>query len=63
LHQPDNLAPIRMLLSRIPGVPQVACFDTAFHRTQSSVEQAFALPAPITARGIHRYGFHGLSCE
>jgi len=52
-----------MLLSRIPGVPQVACFDTAFHRTQSSVEQAFALPAPITARGIHRYGFHGLSCE
>ncbi len=63
LHQSINLAPIRMLLSRLPGVPQVACFDTAFHRTQSLVEQAFALPAAITARGIHRYGFHGLSYE
>ena len=63
LHQSINLAPIRMLLSRIPGVPQVACFDTAFHRTQSPVEQAFALPTEITARGIHRYGFHGLSYE
>lgn len=63
LHQPNNLAPIRMLLSRAPGLPQVACFDTAFHRTQSPLEQTFALPAAITAQGIRRYGFHGLSYE
>lgn len=63
LHQPQNLAPIRSLLSSSPGLPQVACFDTAFHHTQSPVEQAFALPAAISARGIHRYGFHGLSYE
>ncbi len=63
LHQPHNLTPIRTLLTRVPGLPQVACFDTAFHHTQSPVEQAFALPAAITARGIRRYGFHGLSYE
>jgi acetate kinase len=61
LHQPHNLAPIRMLLARRPEVPQVACFDTAFHRTQSALAQAFALPAEITERGVRRYGFHGLS--
>jgi acetate kinase len=63
LHQPHNLAPIRTLLDRLPDLPQVACFDTAFHRTQPSVAQAFALPKSITDRGVVRYGFHGLSYE
>jgi acetate kinase len=57
LHQPHNLAPIK------PQLPQVACFDTAFHRGQPSVAQAFALPKAITDRGVLRYGFHGLSYE
>ena len=63
LHQPHNLAPIRTLLERLPDLPQVACFDTAFHRAQSDVAQAFALPPSITDRGVRRYGFHGLSYE
>ena len=63
LHQPHNLQPIRMLLKNLPEVPQVACFDTAFHRTVSAVGQAYALPSEITARGVRRYGFHGLSYE
>jgi len=63
LHQPHNLKPIRILEELHPGVPQVACFDTAFHRTQPEVAQAFALPASITGRGVRRYGFHGLSYE
>ena len=63
LHQPHNLAPIKTLLARQPDVPQVACFDTAFHRTQPVVAQAFALPKSITDRGVQRYGFHGLSYE
>jgi len=63
LHQPHNLAPIRALLERAPELPQVACFDTAFHRSQSEVAQAFALPRSITDRGVRRYGFHGLSYE
>jgi acetate kinase len=63
LHQPHNLAPIRLLLERLPQLPQVACFDTAFHRGQPPVAQAFALPAAITDRGVRRYGFHGLSYE
>jgi acetate kinase len=63
LHQPHNLAPIRFVLEQIPGLPQVACFDTAFHRTQPEMAQAFALPASITDRGVRRYGFHGLSYE
>ena len=63
LHQPHNLAPIRMLLARSPQLPQVACFDTAFHRVQPPVAQAFALPKAITDRGVRRYGFHGLSYE
>ena len=63
LHQPHNLAPIRMILSSAPDLAQVACFDTAFHHTQSPVEQAFALPPSITTRGVRRYGFHGLSYE
>ena len=63
LHQPHNLAPIKALLERLPHLPQVACFDTAFHRSQPPVAQAFALPRSITERGVIRYGFHGLSYE
>ena len=63
LHQPHNLKPIRLLLENQPQLPQVACFDTAFHRNQPEVAQAFALPPAITDRGVLRYGFHGLSYE
>ena len=63
LHQPHNLAPIRRALERAPNLPQVACFDTAFHRTQPEVAQMFALPAAMHEAGIMRYGFHGLSYE
>jgi len=63
LHQPHNLAPIRRLLERAPGIPQVACFDTAFHRTQPELAQMFALPARLHAEGVRRFGFHGLSYE
>jgi acetate kinase len=63
LHQPHNLKPIRIIAEREPTIPQVACFDTAFHTTQSELAQAFALPASVTARGVRRYGFHGLSYE
>ena len=63
LHQPHNLAPIRALLERSPALPQVACFDTAFHGNAPPVAQAFALPKAITDRGVRRYGFHGLSYE
>ncbi len=63
LHQPHNLTPIRVVAERRPELPQVACFDTAFHRTQPELAQAFALPATITERGVRRYGFHGLSYE
>ncbi|WP_312552697.1 acetate/propionate family kinase [Massilia sp.] len=63
LHQPHNLAPIRALAQLRPDLPQVACFDTAFHRSQPDEAQAFALPLDITARGVRRYGFHGLSYE
>jgi acetate kinase len=63
LHQPHNLKAIAIFSDRQPHVPQVACFDTAFHRVQPEVAQAFALPAHITERGVRRYGFHGLSYE
>jgi len=63
LHQPHNLAPIRELLERSPQLPQVACFDTAFHSRAPAVAQAFALPRAITDLGVRRYGFHGLSYE
>jgi len=63
LHQPHNLAPIRALLERSPGLPQVACFDTAMHRSNPPVAQMFALPAELTEAGVRRYGFHGLSYE
>ena len=63
LHQPHNLAPIRLLLDRQPGLPQVACFDTSFHRSNPEIAQMFALPAKLHAEGVRRYGFHGLSYE
>jgi acetate kinase len=63
LHEPHNLAPIRLALSLNPDLPQVACFDTAFHRTAPEVEQAFALPYALYEEGVRRYGFHGLSYE
>ena len=63
LHQPHNLAPIQKLAADRPTLPQVACFDTAFHCGQPPLAQALALPREITARGVHRYGFHGLSYE
>jgi acetate kinase len=63
LHQPHNLKPIRIVAERLPELPQVACFDTAFHRGQSDLAQAYALPRAITDRGVRRYGFHGLSYE
>jgi acetate kinase len=63
LHQPHNIALMRVIAARDPSLPQVACFDTAFHRTQPPVAQAFALPPAITERGVQRYGFHGLSYE
>ncbi len=63
LHQPHNLAGIEALCVHLPGIPQVACFDTAFHRTQPALAQLFALPRRITAQGVRRYGFHGLSYE
>jgi len=63
LHQPHNLAPMRILAERAPALAQVACFDTAFHRSQPHVAQSFALPAAVSARGVRRYGFHGLSYE
>jgi acetate kinase len=63
LHQPHNLRPIRTLFDRMPEVPQVACFDTGFHRTQPELAQAFALPRELSEAGVRRYGFHGLSYE
>ena len=63
LHQPHNLAAIRAMLARLPGVPEIACFDTAFHRTVPDVAQRFALPPRFAEAGVRRYGFHGLSYE
>ena len=63
LHQPHNLAAIAALSKLHPSLPQIACFDTAFHHTQPEVATAFALPRRLTAEGIRRYGFHGLSYE
>jgi acetate kinase len=63
LHQPHNLAPIKSLMKLKPDMAQIACFDTAFHRTQPDVAQAFALPFALSESGIKRYGFHGLSYQ
>jgi len=63
LHQPYNLAAIEAIFERMPEVPQVACFDTAFHRGQPAVAELVPLPREITQAGVQRYGFHGLSYE
>ena len=63
LHQPHNLAAIEAVSERLPGTPQVACFDTSFHRTQSTLAELIALPDEICQAGVRRYGFHGLSYE
>ena len=63
LHQPHHAAAIAAVGAAMPGLPQVACFDTSFHRGQPAVAQAFGLPRRYADEGIHRYGFHGLSYE
>ena len=63
LHQPHNLAAIEAVSERLQGVPQVACFDTSFHRAQPAVAELVPLPRDLCANGIQRYGFHGLSYE
>lgn len=63
LHQPHNLAAIKVVAKHSPDLPQVACFDTSFHRTQPAVAQTFALPKRFAEEGVCRYGFHGLSYE
>jgi acetate kinase len=63
LHNPHNLAAIRAMLQECPNLPQVACFDTAFHRQQDTVAKLFGLPYHYYEQGIQRYGFHGLSYE
>ena len=63
LHQPHNLKLIDIVAERLPELAQVACFDTGFHRVQSELVQAYALPRKVTERGVRRYGFHGLSYE
>ncbi len=63
LHQPHNLAAIEAVFDRIPGVPQVACFDTSFHRGQPAVAELVPLPRELCRSGLQRYGFHGLSYE
>lgn len=63
LHQPHSLAAVRAVARQAPDLPQVACFDTAFHRIQPEVAQRFGLPRRFEAEGVRRYGFHGLSYE
>jgi acetate kinase len=63
LHQPRNLEPIETIRKLYPGLPQVACFDTAFHRTLPHVAETYGLPRHLKEAGARRYGFHGLSYE
>lgn len=63
LHQPFNLAAIEAVFERLPGVPQVACFDTGFHRNHEEIMDIVPLPKEIRQKGVRRYGFHGLSYE
>jgi acetate kinase len=63
LHQPHNVAGVRAAQLAFSGVPQVACFDTAFHAAQPELNRRFALPQPLFDAGLRRYGFHGLSYE
>jgi hypothetical protein len=62
LHQPNNLAPIRVILDRQPSLFQVACFDIAFHRGHPQIADRYAILEPLYAEGVRRYGFHGLCC-
>ncbi len=62
-HQPQAIAAIETCAAAFPGVPQIACFDTAFHRTLPATARVFALPRDLEEAGVVRYGFHGLSCE
>ena len=63
LHQPHNLNGVLAIRAILPDVPQVACFDTAFHRTQPPIAQMYGLPRKLTEEGAKRYGFHGISYE
>jgi acetate kinase len=63
LHQPNNLAAIRAVISRDPDLPQVACFDTAFHCGRPAVSERMGLPFDLFEQGVRRYGFHGISYE
>jgi len=63
MHQPRNLEPIEALAKLNPKLPQIACFDTSFHRTMPEVAQLYGLPRRLTEEGVRRYGFHGLSYE
>ena len=63
LHQPYNLAAIEAVFERLPDVPQVACFDTSFHRGQPEVAELIPLPRELREQGVQRYGFHGISYE
>ena len=63
LHQPHNIAPIEAIRSAAPHIPQVACFDTAFHQTHAPLAYSFALPRELTDTGVRKYGFHGLSYD
>jgi acetate kinase len=63
LHQPHNISTIEAFTKLYPDIPQVACFDTAFHRSQPKISQEFALPRKYTDEGIIRYGFHGISYQ
>ena len=63
LHLPHNLAPVRLLLELAPELPQVASFDTSFHRSNPEISQLYALPPEYAEAGVRRYGFHGLSYE
>ena len=63
LHQPNNLGPIASIRRRLPDLPQIACFDTAFHRSHSELADRFAIPETLYQEGVRRYGFHGLSYE
>ncbi|MEZ5848935.1 MAG: acetate/propionate family kinase [Geminicoccaceae bacterium] len=61
LHQPNNLAPIRLAMDLVPDIPQIACFDTEFHRHRERSRDCYALPLELYEEGVRRYGFHGLS--
>ena len=63
LHQPHNLAGIQAFAESFPHLPQIACFDTAFHRTLSPLETTFAIDKKLTQSGVRRFGFHGLSYQ